>query len=304
MKKRMLVTGSQGFIGSLVKSHFYKFDFDVIGLDKKKTENTFLNDLNVNLGSNIEGQTESLKCVFPEIVVHCAAQTDVLTSMHDPIEDASSNIIGSIELFKNTINPNLKHFVYLSSGGASYSKSVEIPTDESDEILPSSPYGISKVTAENYLKLMCANENIKFTSLRLSNVYGPISLNKKGVIYQLHKAAVNGGKFHLYGPQVTRDYIHVDDLLTAIEVVVLESVEGTFNVATGIEITNLELLGKVEEILHTQIKLEISEARLGEVSRSCLSINRLRNRTSWEPRFDIESGLRAAFGIISNCEPN
>jgi nucleoside-diphosphate-sugar epimerase len=304
MTKRILVTGSQGFIGSLVKSHFSKIDFEVIGLDKRNTESTFLNELKVNLGSKEEGQAESLKSIFPEIVVHCAAQTDVVTSMHDPIEDAMSNVIGSLELFKNTINPNLKHFVYLSSGGASYSKNAEVPTDESFEVFPSSPYGISKVTAENYLRLMCANENVKFTSLRLSNVYGPISLNKKGVIYQLHKAAVNGEKFHLYGPRVTRDYIYVDDLLAAVEVVVLESVEGIFNVATGIEITNLELLGKVEEILNTQIKFETSEARLGEVSRSCLSINRLRNRTSWEPRFDIESGLLAAFGITSNREPD
>jgi UDP-glucose 4-epimerase len=295
MTKQILVTGSLGFIGRNLKIHLTNKDFQVIGLDLPNLTTSSETDIGVHLGEDSVKNKKILNKIKPNIIIHCAAQTDVTSSLRDPIDDAKSNIIGSIELFQKLNSPMLRHFIYLNSGGASYNSKTPFPITEDSPIEPESPYGISKVTAENYLRYLCSSNGICFTSLRLSNVYGPINQNRKGIIFNLYEAANSNRKFMLYGENVTRDYVYIDDVISAIELVLDKALPGNFNVSSSIETSNSNLLQLALKILEVEMDVEILEPRPGEVLRSCLSNEKLINATGWQPKININKGLQFSF---------
>lgn len=162
-----LITGHLGFIGS----HLVK-EIDATGIDLKN-------------GDNI------ITCDFPEVdtVFHLAAKTSVIESVKNPLYDAQTNILGTIRLAENY---KKQRFIFASSGGAIQEK-IE------------SPYGLSKLCAEEYIKLICED----YIILRFPNIYGPGS---NSVVEKFINGPVN-----IFGDgSSTRDYVHVDDLVRAI----------------------------------------------------------------------------------------
>jgi UDP-glucose 4-epimerase len=290
----ILVTGSAGFIGKAVRDDFLARDIPTLGLDMKSQVDGM--GLTLRLGTLSNENKIAMKEVKPSIVIHCAAQTDVTTSMVNPTLDALDNIIGSIELFELSYSEKLSHFIYLNSGGAAYGKDAKVPTVEDSKYSPDSAYGISKITAESYLELLCKTKNVKFTSLRLSNVYGPISQNQKGILYNISSAIQKRATFTIYGADVTRDYIHVADVVAAIDAVMVHEVSGAFNVSTGVETSNKVLVEIAQQALGQKLKIQIADPRPGEVLRSCLSNSKLIETTLWSPKVKLVEGLSSAWG--------
>jgi UDP-glucose 4-epimerase len=250
--------------------------------------------LTFRLGTLSNENKIAMKEVKPSIVIHCAAQTDVITSMANPTLDALDNIIGSLELFELSYSERLSHIIYLNSGGAAYGKDAELPTSEDSKYSPDSAYGLSKITAESYLELLCKSKNVKFTSLRLSNAYGPIRQNQKGILYNINSAIENQEIFTMYGADVTRDYIHVADVVSAIDAVMVNGVSGAFNVSTGIETSNRVLLEMAQQALGKKLKIQIADPRPGEILRSCLSNSKLIETTLWSPKVNLVEGVASA----------
>ena len=290
----ILVTGSAGFIGKAVRDDFLARDIPTLGLDMKSQVDGM--GLTLRLGTLSNENKIAMKEVKPSIVIHCAAQTDVTTSMVNPTLDALDNIIGSIELFELSYSEKLSHFIYLNSGGAAYGKDAKVPTVEDSKYSPDSAYGISKITAESYLELLCKTKNVKFTSLRLSNVYGPISQNQKGILYNISSAIQKQATFTIYGADVTRDYIHVADVVAAIDAVMVHEVSGAFNVSTGVETSNKVLVEMAQQALGQKVKIQIADPRPGEVLRSCLSNSKLIETTLWSPKVKLVEGLSSVWG--------
>jgi UDP-glucose 4-epimerase len=290
----ILVTGSAGFIGKAVRDDFLARDIPTLGLDMKSQVDGM--GLTLRLGTLSNENKIAMKEVKPSIVIHCAAQTDVTTSMVNPTLDALDNIIGSIELFELSYSEKLSHFIYLNSGGAAYGKDAKVPTVEDSKYSPDSAYGISKITAESYLELLCKTKNVKFTSLRLSNVYGPISQNQKGILYNISSAIQKQATFTIYGADVTRDYIHVADVVAAIDAVMVHEVSGAFNVSTGVETSNKVLVEMAQQALGQKLKIQIADPRPGEVLRSCLSNSKLIETTLWSPKVKLVEGLSSVWG--------
>jgi UDP-glucose 4-epimerase len=290
----ILVTGSAGFIGKAVRDDFLARDIPTLGLDMKSQVDGM--GLTLRLGTLSNENKIAMKEVKPSIVIHCAAQTDVTTSMVNPTLDALDNIIGSIELFELSYSEKLSHFIYLNSGGAAYGKDAKVPTVEDSKYSPDSAYGISKITAESYLELLCKTKNVKFTSLRLSNVYGPINQNQKGILYNISSAIQKQATFTIYGADVTRDYIHVADVVAAIDAVMVHEVSGAFNVSTGVETSNKVLVEMAQQALGQKLKIQIADPRPGEVLRSCLSNSKLIETTLWSPKVKLVEGLSSVWG--------
>jgi UDP-glucose 4-epimerase len=290
----ILVTGSAGFIGKAVRDDFLARDIPTLGLDMKSQVDGM--GLTLRLGTLSHENKIAMKEVKPSIVIHCAAQTDVTTSMVNPTLDALDNIIGSIELFELSYSEKLSHFIYLNSGGAAYGKDAKVPTVEDSKYSPDSAYGISKITAESYLELLCKTKNVKFTSLRLSNVYGPISQNQKGIFYNISSAIKKQATFTIYGAGVTRDYIHVADVVAAIDAVMVHEVSGAFNVSTGVETSNKVLVEMAQKAIGQKLKIQIADPRPGEVLRSCLSNSKLVETTLWSPKVKLVEGLSSVWG--------
>ncbi len=233
---KILVTGSRGFIGS----HLMK-RLDAVGLDFK------------------DGQ-DLLSCGLPEadVIIHLAGHASVIESMNDPVGDARINILGTIRLAQHYKD---KRFIFASSGGA-IQKVIE------------SPYGMSKLCAEQYIKLLCED----YVILRFPNIYGP---NSHSVIEAFIK-----GPIKIYGDGMsTRDYVHVTDLVEAIT----QSIgwpKGLYSLGSGVNISILELAkatGKPYKFVD-KVKGELSEVAVP-------------NTSPWRPTIDVLEYIKQCRGI-------
>lgn len=222
-----LITGHRGYIGSqLIK------EIDAIGLDLKD-------------GNDI------LTCDLPDadVVIHLAAQTNVIASVADPEFDARTNILGTIRLAKRYKD---SHFVFASSGGAIQEK-IE------------SPYGLSKYCAEEYIKMICKN----YTILRFANIFGE---GDHGVVNKFITQPIT-----VYGDGTsTRNYVYIKDLVRGI----IESLDYpkncTYSFGHEKSVPILELAKATGKPITFLPKIE------GELQHSIVP-----NNTNWKPTVDV-----------------
>ncbi|MCX8111242.1 MAG: NAD-dependent epimerase/dehydratase family protein, partial [Syntrophorhabdaceae bacterium] len=173
---KVLVTGGCGFIGSNVVDAYIEKGYDVAIIDnlstgrrenKNKKARLYVEDI----------CKEDIEAVFekeiPDIVNHHAAQISVPLSVQDPLFDAEVNIKGIIRLLQLCVKYKVKKFIFSSTGGAIYGDADEVPTGEDYVPEPASPYAISKLSSEKYIRFFYGQYGLKYTVLRYSNVYGP-----------------------------------------------------------------------------------------------------------------------------------
>jgi len=295
---KILVTGGAGFIGSHLVDELIKRRHSVAILDnlsEGKKEN-MLARRSLGKGGNPKARfyktdilslkiADIFKKEKPEIVFHLAAQKNVRKSLEDPIEDARTNILGSLNILKYC--KNIKKFIFSSSGGAIYGNAKIIPTPETEIANPLSPYGISKLAIEKYLKAL----NINYISLRYANVYGPRQdpLGEAGVVAIFINKIKNRQKPIIFGSgKQTRDYIYVSDVVAANTKALEKNITGEFNIGTGKETSVNQLL----KLISPEIKAKYIKAVPGEVQRSCLDIKKAKQMLGWEPKIKLEDGIK------------
>jgi UDP-glucose 4-epimerase len=154
---RIVVTGGAGFIGSHVADRLLGFGHEVLIVDNLASGSR----ANIPSSAQFEHCDVADASLAPllqrwrgEVVVHCAAQVSVAVSMRDPAMDARSNIIGTIRTAQAAADSGCRRFIYVTTGGALYGDPQYLPCDENHPIMPLSPYGLSKMTAERYLDLL------------------------------------------------------------------------------------------------------------------------------------------------------
>ena len=288
-KLKILLTGSEGFIGNAIAGILIDSNIDFIGVDRRipkiSSREFLLFDLNSgDLDALLESQS-------PDVVIHCAAQSDVEESIKHAALDAEINIISTIALLESFVKTKGTHFIYLQSGGAIYDYSGDFPIKEDHPVKPISPYGLSKLTSESYVQLLCENAGIGWTSLALSNCYGPVTQNQKGVIYEFWEKISKGECPTIYGPEVTRDFIHINDVVNALMTIISTPLNTRINIASGTEISLEELFRLVSEVLEVDVKPIIKEPIKGQIMRSALSNEKARQLTGWTPTIDIRTGI-------------
>jgi UDP-glucose 4-epimerase len=289
----ILITGAAGFIGSHIADKLVDEGHLVIGLDdlssgKLENVNKQVAFFQLDL-SQIETLFERFEI---DLVIHCAAQTDVRVSIDDPIFDAMENIFGSLSVLEAMKKFGCERIIFFSSGGAVYSPENEYPLTEDSEIGPLSPYGISKYTIENYVKFYMNMHGLKAATsiVRLSNVYGP--RNEKGIINLALNKFKKGETLELYGGAQTRDYIHVSDVVSAIDIIIKNNFCGVYNIGTGIETSLNDLMDLIIDGNKEWDKLVVhKEAIKGELQRSCLDSSMLLGKGCWTPKIDLKTGI-------------
>jgi len=152
---KILVTGGAGFIGSNVVDALVIEGYEVAILDnlstgRKENLNPDAKFYNVDI-TDFEGVEKVFKDFKPEILYHLAAQIDVRKSVSDPVFDGRINVLGSINLFKLSVEYGVKRVIFSSTGGALYGEPSKLPATEATPVEPLSPYGVSKYCGENYL---------------------------------------------------------------------------------------------------------------------------------------------------------
>ena len=286
---RVLVTGSSGFIGSYLCHFLSNQGHEVFGIDLVAGKNT---DFEVDI--TFPGLTKKIAEFQPETVIHLAAQIDVRESLKNPGFDLLVNGVGTINLIEFSIESNCRNFIYISSGGAIYGSEAEVPFTESHEISPKSPYGLSKLTGEKYVKLLCELHNVNWTSLALSNCFGPLTNHRRGVIYEFAKALKLGEAPKIHGREVTRDFIFVSDVIDAISLAIETPANMRVNISSSTETSLVDLYWKVAAHLEINLKPVLSSVIPGEIVRSSLSNKLAKDIWGWVPKVSLDKGLELA----------
>ncbi|MFA6022647.1 MAG: NAD-dependent epimerase/dehydratase family protein [Candidatus Pacearchaeota archaeon] len=296
----ILVTGGAGFIGSHTVDLLLEQGHKVIVIDNLSSGSTENLNPKANFYKEDLGNFEKISEIFekekPEAVYHFAAQIDVRKSLENPVADAEINIINTLNLLQLCVKNNIKHFIFSSSGGAIYDNS-EIPASESTNQAPISPYGCAKLTIEKYLNFYNFVHGLKYTCLRYSNVYGPRQSSKgeAGVISIFINNMLSKKNIIIFGGSQTRDFVYVKDVARANVLALNDLNNGIYNIGTEKETDITSLFNIINNFFENKFNVEYKPLIKGEVERSCLSYEKIKNVLGWTPIIQIEQGLKETY---------
>ncbi len=295
---KILVTGGAGFIGSNIVDRYIELGHEVVIVDdlsSGKKDN--INPKAVFYEINI--QSDELKEVFDkhnfDVVNHHAAQIDVRKSVDDPVYDAQINVIGLLNLLENCRKFDVKKVVFISSGGVVYGDPENKPPTEDYPFAPESPYGVTKMVGEYYVRYYSKVHGLRFTALRYSNVYGPRQdpHGEAGVIAIFSNLLLEGKVCTIFGDgEQTRDYVFVEDVVEANVLALDKGNNESFNIGTGIPTSVNILLKKMASVLNCTNGPNFAPARKGELKENYLNSSKAKNLLGWNPRFSLDEGLR------------
>ena len=295
---KIIVTGGAGFIGSHIVDQYIANGFDVIVIDDLSTGHT----QNINPLAKfykLDICDPAVEAIFdkerPDVVNHHAAQMDVRRSVTDPIFDAHTNILGSLNLLECSRKYGVQRFIYVSSGGAVYGEPEYLPCDELHPVAPICPYGASKHTVEHYLYMYHLNYGLQYIVLRYANVYGPRQdpLGEAGVVAIFTGHMLSGGQVVINGDgEQKRDYVNVRDCAAANFLAVEGKIEnGIYNLGTGIGSSVNEIYHLLKKITGYSMDAIHGPAKLGETRHIFLDATKAKNFLHWTPTISLEQGL-------------
>ncbi len=304
MNDKVIVTGGAGFIGSHLVDRLISMGIEVLVIDNLSSgSEKNLNKKAEFLEKDICDQDidKVIEKYSPSFIFHLAAQIDIRKSLADPLWDEGINIRGTLNLLEAAAKAKIKKIIFASTGGAIYGEAKY--ADEKLLPRPLSPYGVAKLSCENYLRVYSEWKNVPFTSLRYGNVYGPRQdpYGEAGVVAIFCSQLIKNEKSILYGQgTMIRDYIYVLDVVEA-NIVAMDRGEGsTYNIGTGKPTTVLELFSLLKDISGKDFEPDLAQAREGEISEIYLNCKKAENELRWEPKISLKQGLQETFRWFSS----
>lgn len=307
----VLITGGAGFIGSHIARAYLEEGYAVVivdNLSSGKPENLPREAEFVQADIRDAAVGDLIRKRRFDIINHHAAQIDVRVSVANPRLDAAINIDGLLNLLEGAREGGVGRFLYVSSGGVVYGEPERRPTPETAPKLPESPYGVTKLTGEQYLYYYHRVHGLEYGALRYSNVYGPRQdpHGEAGVVAIFSTRLIHGTPLTIFGDgEQTRDYVFVGDVVAANLAVTRTDLpkatsldDRAFNVGTGKETSVNELADTLMKVSGRSVATDRAEARHGELRHSSLDASKLR-KLGWAPATSLESGLSATFDWIA-----
>jgi len=293
---KVLITGGAGFIGSNIANYFLENNIDVIALDNlcHGRKSNLNKDIELVI-ADVRGENlaDIFKNIRPDIVIHNAAQISVNKSVLDPLNDASVNVLGSINVLNACVAANVGKVIYPSSASM-FADVKYLPIDENHPISFFSPYAVSKHSFENYASVYQKLYGLNNTILRLSNVYGPNqdSSGEGGVVSIFIKSMLDGTSPVIYGDGTqTRDFVYVNDVAKA-NLIALSSLDNEkVNVSTCTELSINQIYDIIAEKLDFKLPPVYSQSRPGDVKHSYMSNDRLFRLTGFKPTYTFDEGI-------------
>jgi UDP-glucose 4-epimerase len=301
---KALVTGGGGFIGSNLAHALVERGHDVCVLDNFSTGNRAnLADLADDL-EVVEGELRSYERVHAatrgvEVVFHQGALPSVPRSVQDPLTTSAVNVEGTLNVLLAARDEGVRRIVFASSSSV-YGNSGDLPRGEAANPDPISPYGVSKLAAERYCVSFSRVYELEAVALRYFNVFGPNqdpTSQYSAVIPRFVTAVAGGRPVSIYGDGgQRRDFTYVDNVVEAnLLAAEADGANGAvLNIATGRATSVNQLAEVIGTLLDRPVELEQHPARAGDVRDSWADIARAQGVLGWEPRIDLESGIRLA----------
>ncbi|MEW6102540.1 MAG: NAD-dependent epimerase/dehydratase family protein [bacterium] len=298
---KVLITGVAGFIGSHLASALIEKRQDVVGIDKfsdyyprEYKERNIKELLDNERFKLIEGDLLSmnLSSILQdiEIVFHQAAQPGVRRSWDMFDVYVRDNILATQRLLESIKKKNIKKFVYASSSSV-YGDCKHLPLKEEYIPKPLSPYGVTKLSAENLVELYRKNYGIPAISLRYFTVFGPHQ-RPDMAFFKFIKAGFLNEPIVVYGDgSQTRDFTYVSDIIDANIHAAESNEEGIFNIGGGNRVTLNDVIKDIERFIGKDIKIEYRDKQKGDMKDTLADITKAKKHLSFSPKVSLSSGL-------------
>jgi UDP-glucose 4-epimerase len=309
---RIIVTGGAGFIGSHVTDAYLAAGHDVLVVDSL-WEQGGGRRANVPKGVSLvhmDIRDEAIGRIFaefkPDVVNHHAAQHSVAISAREPVYDAQVNVVGLLNVLEHARRNDVQKVIYASSG-ATFGTPDRLPIGDSTPQRPTSPYGITKLVGEYYLRFYRENHSLDFTALRYGNVYGPRQdpNGEAGVIsifignFLAHRAV----RIDWDGEQ-TRDYVFVSDVARANLAALERGSGGAYVIGTGHRTSVNQIYRALAEISGFEAPIERAPRRAGDARDAEFDATLARAELGWIPSTPLADGIRATYAYFERLTPN
>ena len=292
---KILVTGGAGFIGGYLVDFLLNNHTVTIYDNLSNSSKNILKSLTRKGAQFLKGDildydrlVESSKGF--DLVIHLAAKIDVAESALHPEIVENTNVNGTVNVLKCCIKNNIKKIIFASSA-AVYGDS-DIVVTENTKTNPLSPYGTSKLLAENQIKEMAKN-NLEYVILRLFNIYGKRQ-NKQyaGVITKFAESISKEKPLVIYGDgKQTRDFVSINDVIDAFDGAMKVNSSGTFNIASGKSISIKELAKMFSDMSEKKIEIKHEPAKKEDIRYSNADISLAKKELGFNPKVSLKKGL-------------
>lgn len=289
--QRVLVTGGSGFIGGAIADS-YRDEADVRILDIDP-DHTAPPDVEVIEGDVRDPETVDAAMAGVDVVFHEAARVSVTASIDDPLESHAINATGTLQVLEAARKHDAR--VVVASSAAVYGDPDSVPIAETDSLVPTSPYGMSKLAVDHYVRLYNELYGLETVALRYFNVYGPGQPggDYAGVIDVFFDQARAGDPLTVHGDgQQTRDFVHIDDVVRANRLAAETNHFGTaFNVGTSDSVTIERLAEHVRDTVGADSPIVHTDPREGDIRHSRADTTRATAELGFDATVDLVGGL-------------
>jgi len=294
-----LITGAAGFLGSALAEHLAREGHQVRGLDDLSTGNPQALSPDVHFTRGDVNDRPKLWTLLQEVdcVYHLAARVSVPESVLYPREYNAVNVGGTVSLMEAMRDVGVRR-VILASSGAVYGDQGEQPLKESAHSDPRSPYAVSKVSAEHYVRTIGNLWGMESVCLRIFNAYGPdqnLPPSHPPVVPHFLRQALRGGTLVVHGDgEQTRDYVYVDDVVSAmVAAATAPNVNGlVINVGSGTETSVRDLVTSVSEAVGREVDSLYNENTSRGVSRMRADLTLAAQKLNYKPSIKLDKGLQ------------
>lgn len=305
---RCLVIGANGFIGSHLVDALVEAGHEVTAFDRFSSGIITYTSTGVTqiIGEFLSRSDLEHAVAGQEFVFHFLSTTSPATAESDPSLDVRTNIAPTIDLLEASVTAGVKRFYFASSGGAIYGSQHKAEYSEADRALPVSPYGIGKLTIEQYLRYFRTKHGLESVSLRVSNPYGTRQhQNKKqGLIpIALRQIALGRPVIRFGDGSMVRDYVYVADLVKMIVPVVGQpSMYELYNVGSGIGYSITEIFDSIRRVTGIDFEVEERPVPATFVDHVVLNTARFQGEFPFTEFTSLDEGVRLTYKEIMESD--
>jgi UDP-glucose 4-epimerase len=304
--EKIAIVGGSGFIGFHLSKELIRRKKEVFNFDINTSNNldeVFFIDISKTSFDELVYHFSLMDCI-----IDLAYTTNPKTSFDDPVVDIIENLPNTVKLLSiaNQL-PNIKRFLFVSSGGTVYGNTGSKLIKESHMNSPISPYGITKLAIEKYGLMYYHTNNLPFVVARPSNAYGigQKANTGQGFIRYAIDCILNDKEITIFGNKGTiRDYIYVTDISSALADIIEHSESGeVYNIGTGIGKSNLDIVNILRPLsknIGKEIKINHLPLRNFDVLNNVLDCRKLKEISDWSPVIDIKSGIKMTWDWVLN----
>ena len=311
---RLVVLGADGFIGKNLVTELAKNSEDeIVAFDRfssvEDMEDTYFSQFeNVTVYAGNFMNISDIETVLQEndFVFHLVSSTTPASALSDPFIDVDTNVRASVQLFEICVNKNINKLIFLSSGGTVYGDIDSEKISENSVTKPKSPYGIGKLTIENYLRYFKTTYDLDYIIYRIANPFGPHQniYARQGVIPIFIQHILEEEPITVFGDgTMLRDYIYIDDVVKMI----CSSYKVTnkfdeYNIGSGIGRTVNEIIDSLALLTGSAPKIILKDQPASYVDKSVLDISRFNNEFGIFETTILDKGLEKTLDYVKRSK--